>query len=325
MNTLRLGVASVLASLLAGATAAWAEQPASCPKWFPDLQCERAGRYEGFIAPMSAPYLFEEPFIVTGVSVWGLWHEFPEKSVFQGGDARVFAVQARLAITDRLALIATKDGWIEIRPDLNLLDTESGLGDLMLGVKYALIDSVDKQFILTSSLRYELTQGSRDVFQGNGEGVFLPALSLAKGFGDTHILAGVGVALPVDGDAESTQLFYNFHIDYALSSRLTPFLEINGYHYLDDGDGTTPVKLGNGVRLPISTVQAALNLKGFEALDVANLGSDDVEGNDIITAAIGLRIRINGRSSLGIAYERPLTRRKDILKQRVTLNVTWEF
>ena len=79
-----------------------------CPTWFPDFRCDRHGRYDGFVPTMMHPYLFEDPFITTGVSAWGVWHQFPDESLLEGGDLWVAALQARVAITDRIAFIATE-------------------------------------------------------------------------------------------------------------------------------------------------------------------------------------------------------------------------
>ena len=129
----------------------------------------------------------------------------------------------------------------------------------------------------------------------------------------------------MDGDAESTLLFYNLHVDRRVGERLNPFVELNGYHYLDEGAGTNAIKLGGGARLPVSSVQAALGLSGFEGMDIVHLGSDNVEGNDVVTLAVGCRFALTERASLGVAYERPLTRRRDILKQRVSFNLMVGF
>jgi hypothetical protein len=104
-----LGALTVVVLLLGGAPIA-AAQTDDCPTWFPDFRCERQGRYEGFVAPVTAPYLFEDPFITSGVSAWFLQNDFPEKSAFAGGHLSVFALQVRVALTDRLAFIATQDG-----------------------------------------------------------------------------------------------------------------------------------------------------------------------------------------------------------------------
>jgi hypothetical protein len=315
----------MLAIGLSLASTARAAAPEGCPMYFPDLRCDRHGRYEGFSAPMSFPYLFEDPFITTGVYAWGLWHEFPERSVFQGGDATVAAVQLRLAITDRLGLIATQDGFTNMRPDNPLLDSEQGYMDLIAGLKYALIDRPDDRFILSGSLRYKTSQGTRSILQGGGEGGWLPGLSLAYGTGETHVIADVGSYFPVDGDAESSFAFYNLHVDYSVSPRFAPFVELNGIYWIDEGDGSQTVKLSNGARLPISAIQAALGTGPFEGLDVANLGSQRMNGKDYISGAAGFRFAVADRISLGLAYERPLTRTRSITKQRATVSVAFEL
>ncbi|MEM7504824.1 MAG: hypothetical protein AAF417_22530 [Pseudomonadota bacterium] len=58
-----------------------------CNEWFPDFNCEnREARYEGFTPPTSMPYLFEDPFINTGISTHLIWHEFPGDSALRAGD-----------------------------------------------------------------------------------------------------------------------------------------------------------------------------------------------------------------------------------------------
>jgi hypothetical protein len=151
-----------LAVALCAAAPAFAESTTECPTWFPDLSCDRQGRYEGFIPPMTMPYLFEEPFITTGLSGYSIWHEFPNESSFQGGDAWIIALQARIAITDRLALIATKDGYAFLQPDDDSeLHDENGFFDISAGLKYALIDRPEDDFILTPSVRLELPVGNK--------------------------------------------------------------------------------------------------------------------------------------------------------------------
>ena len=116
-----------------------------CPKWFPDLRCEREARWEGFRKPIIAPYLFEDPFVTTGASLYYIYHEFPDDSALGGGEVHVAALQLRLALTERLGFIATKDGYVWLRPDLPLLDDEEGWMNLGAGLKYILWEAVTLQ------------------------------------------------------------------------------------------------------------------------------------------------------------------------------------
>jgi len=332
-NALRsaLAVASLCCTALPALAEPAADPASECPTFFPDFSCERQGRYEGFIAPMTMPYLFEEPFITTGVSAYGIWHEFPNDSAFQGGDAWVVALQARVAITDRLGLIATKDGVAITHPDdSSQLHDETGLFDISAGLKYALIDRPKDNFILTPSLRFEVPTGQHDVYSGHGDGVAIPAISTGWGIGDFHVLADLGAQLPFT-DEQSTSIFYNLHLDYRIWKWLTPFFDLNGMHYTASGNGDINVKTKSFGAVDLSVAQDVLYAakitqhKRWEGYDVVNLGSEGVAGNDVVTVAFGGRIPITKRVSFGAAYEFPVTPREDIFDQRVTMNVLAEF
>lgn len=60
-----------------------------------------------------------------------------------------------------------------------------------------------------------------------------------------------------------------------------------------------------------------------EGLDLINLGSPGVTGNNIVTQAFGAKLKPSGNQEIGLAYEIPLTRREDILENRIT--VDWIF
>jgi len=53
------------------------------------------------------------------------------------------------------------------------------------------------------------------------------------------------------------------------------------------------------------------------------LGSTGVTGNDIVTQAIGIKFKRNKNREIGIAYEVPVTSRRDVLKNRLTFD--WIF
>jgi len=128
-----------------------------CEGLFPGFTCDEwVARPEGHVAPMSMPFLFEDPYITTGLNFVGVYHNFPDDSIFDGGEVGILALQARLAITDRLAFIATKDGFTILRPDSNLLNNKEGFTDVTLGFKYAVIDDREAGLIVTPSLRYEI-------------------------------------------------------------------------------------------------------------------------------------------------------------------------
>ena len=317
---------AVLTSSVAGAALASDRETEGCTGWLPDFGCEASGVYPGFTMPMSMPYLFEHPFVVTSLQAVGIWQEFPQRSIFEGGYIDVAALQIRVALTDRLGFIAVRDGYAWFNPDLGIVNHERGFADMSFGFKYALIDRPDDGFILSPSLRFETDFGDHDLFQGMGDGIVIPGVSFGWTAADrVHVLGALGAQLPLDGGANSSYVHYNLHVDYALTPRLSPFVELSGIHITSDGDGSTRVHLKDGTRLTLSQAQSVLRTGSFEGFDFANLGSEGVSGQDVITAAIGMRMAVGRRLSLGLSYERPITARKDLLKQRVTLMTTYEF
>jgi hypothetical protein len=299
--------------------------PPECPLLFPDIRCGRHGRYDGFVPPMMHPYLFEDPFITTGVNAVGIWHEFPGDSILDGGHLWAAALQVRVAITDRVAFVATKDGWVDFEPGEQLLDNRSGFADLGFGVKVAAIDLPEVPFILTPALRFEITQGSQDVMQGNGDGQIIPSVSAAWGYGNLHLLGDVGMDIALDPDANSTFLFYHAHVDYAVHRFFVPFLEIGGMTYVDGGDGSTEIRLRGGSEVPLGVAQSVLNQDPEEGYDYANLGSSSMAGHTVVAGSVGVRVPITKHIILGAAYEYPLSPSRDVLRQRAQAQLTIEF
>jgi hypothetical protein len=319
-----IALALSLVALAAGGGPAAAAQPEDCPTWLPDFRCERAGRYEGFTMPVTMPYLFEEPFNTSNVSAHVVYHEFPGDSIIDGGHLTVLAIQARVAITDRLGFIATKDGFVWYRPGNALLRNQQGFFDIAAGLKYVLIDRPEDDLIVSTTLRFDIPTGSHDVYSGNGDGVAIPGLSWGWGWGDFHVIGDLGGRIPFDSEAESTSFFYNFHFDYALHPNFVPFVEVNGTHWTGSGDGELDIRTKIGT-LDLDTVQAALGTGHEEGNDVVNLGSKGVDGNDIVSMAFGARFPITKHVHSAVAYEIPVTDREDLLQQRVSVNLTYEF
>jgi len=337
-----------LAAGLGSASIAHAEASNECRAWtwFPDFTCEnRVARPEGAINPVGMPYLFEDPYITTGLNFAYIYHRLPEDGAlgraFDGGGAHVLALQIRLALTDRLAFIATKDGLTMLRPgDASVVDEDTGIMDMTFGFKYALFESDDRNFILTPALRYEIPMGSRSLFQNFGDGVFIPSASFRWGLGPlgierANLVASLGGQVPVDSDANAQSLFYNIHLDYGFEieegvvKSIVPFIEFNGIHYTKSGDGTNPVYLrgGGGASLPLSTAQskAQAGTGPFEGFDVANLGSTGIAGADVLVMGGGVRVPTTWGVSFALMYEGPLTSRADIHNQRFTFMATWEL
>ena len=321
-SLLTLRAAATLVVLGTWVPAASAVEP--CPTWFPDFRCERSGRFEGFVGTIQMPYLFEDPFITTGAQLVGIYHEYPGHSVFEGGHLGVLALQLRLALTDRLAFIATKDGYVWHRPDLDILPNEDGWYDIALGFKYALLQDREKNYIVSPSFRIDIPVGQTRVYQNLGSGVGIPAVSAAWGWEKFHVIGDFGARLPFDMGLESTSLFWNLHLDYAVFKHFVPLVEFGGMHWTGSGNGSRPIETSLGT-LSLEQAQTALGTGSFEGVDVANLGSRSVGGNGIVVGSFGARFPVNEHISFGGAYSFPLTDRDDIWKQRATVNMLLEF
>lgn len=326
-----------LALLASPVAAAERNVPEDCPMWFPDFQCDREGRFEGTVAPMTMPYLFEDPFITTGAQFVGIWHNFPQNGNLDLGQAGILALQLRVAITDKLAFIATKDGLVFYESDtgsLNdlglaasnkkLIGDQVGFTDITFGFKYAAIELPEDNFILTPAIRFEVPVGNRDVFQGQGDGVFIPSVSAAWGYDKLHVIAGLGGQVAFNTNKDSDSVFYNLHVDYAVTENIVPFVSLNGMSWTRSGDGTQKVSTRVG-EVRLKDAQDLLGTGRFEGADYANLGSQGVTNQDLVTMAWGVRVPLGRHVALGATYERALEGKRNVFKERVTFMTSYEF
>ncbi len=322
VRTSVLAVTALLALALAAPASAADDD---CPTWFPDFSCDREGRFEGFEKPIVQPYLFEDPFNTTGVYPYYIWHEFPNSSALEGGDLHVAALQARVALTDRIGLIATKDGYGWLRPGSALVGDQDGWFNLGLGAKGVLAQDREAGWAVSGILRFEFPTGSGDVFNGYGDGMVIPSLAAAYALGDARFIADFGSQVPFSSE-QSTSLFYHLYAGYNVHPMIQPFVQFSGISWIDDGDGTFGVRLGGlGVTLPLSTVQSVTGTGAFEGADVANIGSQGIDGTNLFTWAVGVAVPITDHVTLAAAYERQFGSHKGIFEQRVTTSVAFEF
>ena len=80
--------------------------------------------------------------------------------------------------------------------------------------------------------------------------------------------------------------------------------EFNLYHWTRSGSGGLP---------------------GIEGGDLFNLGSTGVAVNDIVTGAFGVKYKHTRNTELGIAWENPLTSRRDVLENRITVDAILRY
>lgn len=267
---------------------------------FPNDLFRSDHEFSDFVEPVTNPILFEDPRSMTRVRFDFINQEIPGNSVLRGGDAQVYAMQATVALSNRLTLLANRDGYIDFNP--NALPDENGWADIGTGLKYVIIRDECNRFLLSGGFLYEWSHGSNDVFQGNGDGVWNFFLTTGKGFGKNHFIGTVGWELPNNGSAESESIFYSLHLDREIADGIYVLTEFTGIEYVESGRA-----------IP------GLNMEGG---DLFNLGAGNVAGNHFASWAVGGAWKPNRHVSIGAAYEIPVTNRKDLMDNRVTANLT---
>ncbi len=268
----------------------------------------RADALEEMISPVSNPINFEDPRAITELRPIFLYHELGEEFATNGGNVEVYALQARFALSDRLAFIATKDGFVNFHPNATLPHGD-GWANVAAGLKYAFYKDGESGSIGTAGLRYEIPLGDKDVLQGEGDGIFNLFFSGATKLGQVNVMAASGFRVPANSD-DSTFFDADLHFDIPVGETgigvLYPLFELNLVQVLDSGN-----------RLPIAD----------EGADVLNLGSSEADGKGIVTAAVGWRLRLCSSADLGVAYQFPVTggAGSNLFDWRLTTDLIWKF
>lgn len=259
--------------------------------------------------PVTNPVFFEEPFIRSEVRPLFMYQHLgktlPVGGAYApvGGSLQVYAMEVRWAVTERLAIIATKDGWVDFKPNATLTKA-SGWADISLGCKYAVIDDKENQFILTPGVELELPTGNRNVFQGNGHGEWDLFVSAAKGWDNLSLMGNIGARVPNNMARDTAQLHYSAQLAYQTCRWFTPFVAANAFTVLNSGS-----------QLPL----------GVEGFDLINFGSASAAGSTQATLGGGFRSKLHDRVELGFAYERSVTNPRGVFDDRFTVDFVLRF
>ncbi|QDT67942.1 hypothetical protein MalM25_08510 [Planctomycetes bacterium MalM25] len=263
--------------------------------------CESEECFDDFISPITNPIFFEDPRNVTEVRFFFWQHKVPQAA--GGGDINLYAAQIRARLTDRLSLIAAKDGYAV---STNAL-VDDGWADVDIGFKYGLYRDARKQRLLSVGVVYDMPVGSPRTLQAKGDGEFHLFLTGGAELCDcAHWISAFGGVIPVDGDESSDFLYWSNHFDYQVRKGWYVLTEFNWFHWTGGGSDE-------------------LGLTGVEGFDAFNLGSGGVAGNDIVTGAIGMKYKPNRKTEIGIAWEAPLTERRDVIENRLTLDLILRY
>lgn len=255
-----------------------------------------------FVRPVSAPYFHEDAFVTTDVRAWYLNHKFSADTI--GGDAQVYALQVRVALTDRLQFVAYKDGYTEVNN--SALGSPDGWNDIGAGLKYALVQSWEHQFHLAVGVGYELALGDDDVLQDTEE--LRLWVSANKGFGRLHLGAVANYLIAEDNNkgalGNADMITVHLHADYRVTDWFSPILEINGYFVTKESERDIDL--------------------AFSGVDAVSISAGENEST--ITGALGAEIRPAGDNfGLRGAYETQLGNRISLFGHRWTLSAVYTF
>ena len=260
--------------------------------------------------PSATNFVFNEtPYITTEVKLIYAYHNLSDDFVTGGGNANVVAVQARIAITERLGFIATKDGYTWLNFDRVLPDTD-GFNNITAGLKYNFISIPESKSLVTAGLRYEIPVNDLDTggieLMGDGDGFLNPFITAATMFRDFGLQGSFGVNFALDPDVDNSFVHYSVHADYELFPGFFPIVELNGFTAFNQANRITGA------------------LGDLDGADFLNFGSDD--RSTTVTGAIGLRYRITENVLLGLAGQTELTNHDNsIFGSRITTDMVVHF
>lgn len=270
--------------------------------WFKSDHC-----FDGFISPVSNPFLFEDPRSVTEVRPIFLFQSIPSRQPdFQGGNIWFFGTQARVAFTDRISMTINKLGGISVNPGSgSAFQDETGFAELWLGGKYTIIRGEETGSLLAAGLQFQVPVGSQGAFQSTGTLSLVPWLTYAQNFGrdfrigSFNAMVGTGYSASVNNQ-RSSYYWLSAHLDLDLwnNHKFYPLTEMNWYLYTTDGN-----------TLPVAT----------EGRDLFNLGGQ-AKGQGLLTWAFGARYKITEAAQLGGAFEFPLAGPKGMFNYRFTID-----
>lgn len=275
--------------------------------------------------PISNPTLFDLALPTTNIHPIFMHHSLPSTvnttlgNLPMGGDVQIYALQFEYALSERLSIVATKDGFVDINAgNAALWSDESGFANLGAGLKYAFIYDPANEFVLSGTAVVELPTGNDDVFQGQGDGVVNLIVSGLKMWDEFQLAGAAGARIAMSGD-QSSSSFVSAHASYELCDWFIPLVELNWHHVLDAGDGKAAFNSQAGGLVP--------SVATFEGSDLLNFGAANSGRNrDLVTMAVGFRSRLTDSIDLGVAYEIPLTPEDDgIIDDRLTIDLVWKF
>jgi hypothetical protein len=263
--------------------------------------------FDGFISPVTNPFIFEDPRSLTEARFIYLYQRIPGRQPDTlGGNIQYFGAQARLAITNRLSFTINKLGGTWFNPNTPAgLGGGSGFSEIWLGPKFTFIRGEESGTLLAGGLQFQIPAGSASAYQNTGGTSLVPYVSYAQNFfcnsswGSMNLMANAAYAF--GSSARSDYLSLSGHLDWDVMSwhRFYPLFEMN--YYLVTSNGT------------------ARPLVGSEGRDLINFGGS-AKGNGLLTGAFGARFKFTETAQVGTAFEIPFAGPHDFFQYRWTVD-----
>ncbi|MGJ8726090.1 MAG: hypothetical protein ACSHYB_16155 [Roseibacillus sp.] len=279
--------------------------------------------FSDLIRPITNPTLFDLAVPRTQLHFIAMHHQFPDQINLKllgeqpfGGDLQLYALQFEYALSDRLSIVAMKDGYVDFNPGSNSPFSDGeGFANIGGGLKYAFILDPANTFAASVSAMVEFPWGSDEVFQGDGGGNINLTLQTVKAWDALQFASGAGIQIPLDDDF-STQGFFSAHLSYETCPWFIPLIEFNYFTVFNEGAGNQAFNSQAGGNVPV--------VAPSEGADLLNWGASSSE--DYMTIGLGFRSKIGHNFSVGFAYEFALTDEGDnITKDRFTLDAVYKF
>ncbi len=263
--------------------------------------------FDDFISPMINFVFFEDPRTLTEVRPIFINNNLPNRVA--NGNVQLYAMQFRVALTDRLSLIAVKDGFIVDDMNGGALDglLDDGWADVSAGLKYNFLRNTRTGTLASAGFTYEIPMGSSRALQGIADGEFNIFATAGQRLwdGNGHLLTSLGYRFPVDENLQTNAIHWSNHFDIRVTKRTYLVTEVAWWHWTESA--------GSGLPL------------GVAGQDLLNLSSTNVAGNDLVTQNVGLKFKPKRNIETGIAYEFPLTGFKDVIDNRLQVDLIFRY
>lgn len=268
--------------------------------------------FDGFISPVTNPFLAEDPRALTELRPIFFYQTIPgQQYLYQGGNAIFFGLQGRLALTERFSIVLHKLGGMSLNPGSNsVLESNTGLTEIHVGPKFAFWRNPEDQSLGSFGIIFQMPTGAASIYQDTGKLSLVPYLSYGQRLARTPVgtfnfmnIAGYSLGT---NNQRSDFVYDTFQLAWDVGDQrwFYPFVELSWFLYTSKGNERPGLT--------------------FEGRDLANVGAP-VSGRSYLTIAPGVRFKARESLQFGIATEFPLFGTRDLFQFRLGVDMIWRY